>query len=94
MMKKFYPTRGYTVLERKHAKEETIGKIIVQTNNNDPFFQGKVLSIGKPLIHGSGMELEIQYQEGDVVLYDRSQVTDYHGFDIVPHSAVIGILEE
>ena len=67
-MSKFYPSKG-KVAVLVEAPQNAEGEIIYQEKGNPKIGVAKVVSIGPPELHKNGNPVELQYEEGDRVLF-------------------------
>ncbi len=93
-MSAFYPMRGKVAIQRIVAGEKTDAGIIVTPKENVDFCKGKVLSLGYPEQLSNGTVLNVDYNEGDYVLYNRKSVQGAMGYDIVNQQEVIAVVDE
>ena len=93
-MSDFYPMRGKSAIQRWTPEGETESGIIFTAKEHPWFAKGKVLSRGLPEYLSSGKEMNHTHKEGDYVLYNRQNIENFMGIDLVKHEDIIAIVDE
>ncbi len=97
-MKKLKAEGDHLILEKvDYDKEEkTSGGIIIKKSQvlDGSFVEAKIISMGKGLPISNGDIPEVEYNEGDVVLYDaRSRIGIHAECDIIRREHVIAVVD-
>ena len=98
-MPKLLAQGNYLILEKiDYNKEEVTesGLIIKKSQMLDSTSaEAKIVSMGKGLPDSNGNIPEIDYDVGDVVLYDaRSRIGEHKEFDVIKREDVIAVVYE
>mgnify|MGYP003112279843 CR=1 FL=1 len=98
-MKKLKAEGDHLILEKvDYDKEEkTSGGIIIKKSQvlDGSFVEAKIISMGRGLPISNGDIPEVEYSEGDVVLYDaRSRIGIHAEYDIIRREHVIAVVND
>jgi len=98
-MTKIQAEGNYLILEKFNYEEEKLseGGIIYKESQvlSSSFAEAKISSMGKGLSDSNGNIPEIDYDVGDVVLYDaRSRIGEHKEFDVIKREDVIAVVYE
>ncbi len=70
------PLRDYVVLE-KVPEEKEIGGIIIATSHDNDSAVAKVIAVGPGYVTNEGVEVKVQAQVSQKVVYKKYSTTDY-----------------
>jgi len=96
-MKKIIAEGDHLILEKTDYEEEKVtesGIIYKMKDSIDgTFCEAKIVSMGRGLPISNGDIPEVEYREGDVVLYDaRSRIGVHNDYDIIRREHVIAVV--
>ena len=97
-MKKIKAEGDHLILEKvDYDKEEkTSGGIIIKKSQvlDGSFIEARIISMGRGLPISNGDIPEVEYGEGDVILYDaRSRIGIHAEYDIIRREHVIAVVQ-
>jgi len=92
-MSKFYPSKGKVAI-LVESPQNAEGEIIYEEKGNPKIGVGKVVSIGSPELHNNGNLVELQYKEGDRVLFEKDQYDSVYGYTIMHQFRIFAVAEE
>ena len=97
-MKKLKAEGDHLILEKvDYDKEEkTSGGIIIKKSQvlDGSFIEARIISMGRGLPISNGDIPEVEYGEGDVILYDaRSRIGIHAEYDIIRREHVIAVVQ-
>ena len=92
---KFTPARGRVVIVPDVDSETTSAGIIYSRDKRgDRYKTGIVASIGHPEISPNGVPLQVEYKEGDRVMFEALNQSTVHNFVVIKQDQVNFILDE
>ena len=98
-MKNIKAEGDHLILEKIDYEEEQMseGGIIYKLKDSidSSFCEAKIISMGRGLPISNGDVPEVDYDEGDIILYDaRSRIGTHKEFDVIRREHVIAVIPD